>query len=277
MSQLCALEKDASWQPAVRLELKRAYDKVLSPFTDEPDVFRSVMRDTGSVISGSTALWYLMRMPDSWTPNDMDIVTPYSSFSDVLSYLMTLPGATLIDEQADDYRFLPGYCCRYRVRTTGGYIDILQSRTDSPLTVITGYWSTHVMNAMSADAFWSAYPSLTLAGIGIYNLTPEGGSYTYAVERHGQRGFRISSADDFVHDIDLGRTCDGYSACPRLDRVWGDEFTLKMPLTHDSVGSLMDSLVGTHTVAWRLGTPGCGNFKCLLDTDFRNYCVQWTE
>ena len=207
----------------------------------------------------------------------MDIVAPYSSFDDVVEYLMTLPGAALFDEQGDDYRMLPGYYSRYRVRTPGGYIDVLQSKTDTPLTVVTGYWSTHVMNALSADVFWSAYPSLTLAGIGIYNHTPEGGTYTDAVNRHRQRGFRISSEPEFIPNVDLRQGCDGYAACPRRDRVWGDEFTLKLPLTHTSIGGMMNSLVGSHTAGWRLGTPGCGNARCLLGTEFSNYSVRWTE
>ena len=277
MSQLVRLVEEEGWHEAVVMELNRSYSKVLDPFTDNAGTFRAILRATGAVISGSTALWYLLRMPDAWTPRDMDIVTPYDTFNDMFDYLMSLPAAVLIDEQADDYRLLPGYYGRFRVRTSGGYIDIRQSRSNTPFTVITGYWSTHVMNALTADAFWSAYPSLTLQGIGVYNHTPEGGTYTAAVERHRQRGFKISTGPELEHPIAIEVNCDNYVACPRRDRYWGDQFTLKVPLAHRSVQALMESMSGTHTACWRLGTPGCGNSKCLLGSEFRNYCVPWVD
>ena len=186
-----------------------------------------------------------------------------------------LPGATVVDYQPDDYLLLPGYYGRRRVRTPGGYIDIVQSRTASPFTIVSGYWSTHVMNALSADAFWSAYPAHTLQLKGIYNHTPKGGCYTSAVEKHLERGFLISAASELEQDVDLTETCDAYVGCPQRDRVWGDSLTLKLPLTHDSVPALMMSMEGTFMAMWRLGAPGCGGPRCLLETEYHSTCVRW--
>ena len=257
------------------MEMNRSFTQILSPFTQDPDAFRSLLRETGSVISGSTALWYFMRMPTAWTPGDMDIVTPYTSFDTITTHILTLPGTTIVDEQFDDYRLLPGYYGRHRVHTPGGYIDIIQSHTPSPFTVISGYWSTHVMNALSADACWSAYPSLTIKGIGVLNFTPNGGCYTSSFDKHRQRGFSIKTADDTPISPALRHNCDTYSACPHRDRVWGDQYTMAFPLSHQSISHLMDSLTGTYTAGWRLGTYGCGNAKCMLDGEFCCHCFQW--
>ena len=275
MSILSVLEEDVRWHCAVLEALNRDYTKVLKRFTPKPERFRSMLRETGSIVSGSTALWFFFRTRTAWTPGDMDIVTPFSTFDNVVEHVMSLPGAAEVYYKPDDYRLLPGYGLRCRVQTNGGYIDIVQSRTASPFTIVSGYWSTHVMNALTADAFWSAYPAHTIRMLGIYNYTPMGGCYTSAVEKHLERGFQISSEDSFDLGLDLTRSCDAYIGCPQRDRVWGDQFTLKLPLRHRSVEDLMSTLEGTFTAGWRLGAPGCGGDRCLLGTQYRSYCLRW--
>ena len=277
MPLLFSLEEDAHWHSSVLQALNRDYAAMLAPFTSNPAGFRNMLRDTGSVVSGSTALWFLLRKPTSWTPNDMDIVTPYSQYDDVLAYLMSLPGAVHVHYVPDDYRYLPGYYGRRRIDIAGHVIDVVQSRTESPFTVVTGYWSTHLMNALTADAFWSAYPSHTMRMTGIVNWTPKGGCYSIAMEKHQQRGFSLDSTSRPAIGVDLTSTCDGYIGCPRRDRVWGDEFTLKIPLLHSSASDLIKSLPGTLTAGWYLGTSGCGNARCLLSSTYRSYCMQWID
>ena len=277
MEQLAILHEDIYWHTAVVEALNRDYTQVLAPYTDDPSAFRSMLRDTGSIVSGSTALWFFLRMRTTWTPGDMDLITPYATFDTVLAYIMSLPGANPVFYKPDDYLLLPSYCKRQRIRTPGGYIDIVQSRTDSPFTVVSGYWSTHVMNALTADAFWSAYPSHTLNMKGIYNHTPKGGCYTSAVDKHIERGFRISSEPEFALNVDIAHTCDGYIGCPRRYRVWGDQFTLKVPFAHASVPVLMKSMAGTFTAGWHLGAPGCGGSKCLSGADYHGTCLQWVR
>ena len=181
MSILAVLEQDSQWQCAVLETLNRDYTKVLEPFTPDPESFRSMLRETGAIVSGSTALWFFLRTRTAWKPGDMDLITPLATFGTVVDHVMSLPGAAEVYYKPDDYRLLPGYGQRRRVRTNGGYIDIVQSGTASPFTVVSGYWSTHVMNALTADAFWSAYPAHTIKMLGIYNHTPRGGCYTSAV------------------------------------------------------------------------------------------------
>lgn len=80
MQQLAILREDTYWLSAVTETLNRDYTRLLTPFTPDPDAFRSMLRDTGSIVSGSTALWFFLRMRTAWTPGDMDLVTPYASF-----------------------------------------------------------------------------------------------------------------------------------------------------------------------------------------------------
>ena len=76
MFTLVKLRRCRSWHGAVTIELNQSYNASLSPFTTEPATFRDILRRTGSVASGSAALWFMLRMPDSWTPADIDILTP---------------------------------------------------------------------------------------------------------------------------------------------------------------------------------------------------------
>ena len=81
------------WAPAVRSELQSTFADLLSTVCTDPESFRKMMKDTGSVISGSMALYYILRQPKSWTPDDMDLIAPKGRFQDVLDYVKALPGA----------------------------------------------------------------------------------------------------------------------------------------------------------------------------------------
>ena len=92
MVTLVKLMKCPSWEQAAIIELNRAYDKTLSQFTTEPAEFRDILHRTGSIVSGSAAIWFLFRLPVTWKAADMDVFTPYGAFDQVVHLLEELVG-----------------------------------------------------------------------------------------------------------------------------------------------------------------------------------------
>ncbi|KAK7680604.1 hypothetical protein QCA50_016386 [Cerrena zonata] len=60
MPTLVGLLHDTDWQGSVEIELTLSLLKVLAKITDRPSSFREMMRLTQSIITGSTALHYIL-------------------------------------------------------------------------------------------------------------------------------------------------------------------------------------------------------------------------
>lgn len=55
-----------------------------------------MMHETGAIISGATALHFLLRQPCNWTPGDIDIIVPIGHFAQVVTFILNLPGAVIM-------------------------------------------------------------------------------------------------------------------------------------------------------------------------------------
>ncbi|KAH9853917.1 hypothetical protein C2E23DRAFT_867870 [Lenzites betulinus] len=127
---------------------------------------------TCSVISGSAALHILdIDRTVDWTPSDLDVYTPLYSAAQVISYLCIVekyePYGDAINPPYPGVT--SGFRSVVRLRRGEQSIDIIQSLTRSALHPIPYFWSTHVMNYVTADSFCVAYPDLTLAGRALLN------------------------------------------------------------------------------------------------------------
>ena len=204
----------------------------------------------------------------------MEIFTPCGTldevvrlFEDLLGHQARMPNTEASD--ALDYSFAR----QSTIQTDSFRIDILESRTKSPFSLMTSYWSTHIMNALTADTFWSAYPSLTLRKIGIYSFNEDGGCSSLATDNCSRRGFKtFRKAEKSWFGIDAKR-CDGYLACPRRNRLLGDCFTLKLSMSQNSEDNLNRALNGTHTIGWTLGSLPCGTDRCLVPGEHKSICL----
>ncbi|KAI9064829.1 hypothetical protein FKP32DRAFT_1527238, partial [Trametes sanguinea] len=129
-----------------------------------------LLRLTSSVISGSTALHILdVDRAATWTPMDLDIYAPCHSALQVVAYMCRVEKYELL-EHPDTYSYAAGgFDTVYRLRRGTKEIDIIQSSTRSALHPIPFFWSTHVMNYLTADSFCIAYPELTLNGKALLN------------------------------------------------------------------------------------------------------------
>ncbi|KAL6298177.1 hypothetical protein BKA93DRAFT_744658, partial [Sparassis latifolia] len=128
-----------------------------------------IMHESGSIISGSAALWFIHRQA-GWFLHDIDLYVAFSLYEFVINQLLVaFPHALVIIGRCFVGRYStgPSICQVVQFITDRGRIDIVCSRTESPLFPISHFWSTLVMNFVSADTFGSAYPALTLRRCGL--------------------------------------------------------------------------------------------------------------
>ncbi|KAH9895266.1 hypothetical protein C8Q73DRAFT_623280, partial [Cubamyces lactineus] len=130
-----------------------------------------LLRVTNSVLSGSFALHVLNghRGP-RWMPNDMDVYVPMLRARRVAAYLVLAEGYHINEYRKSVYSVhLAGFSLAIQLTKGNSKIDIVQSTTLSALHPIPYFWSTHVMNHLTADTFCVAYPHFTLAGRALLN------------------------------------------------------------------------------------------------------------
>lgn len=160
-------------QAAVDAELNARFMDILTRFFENPVGFRGVMDDTDSVISGSSVI-PLLTGHCEWRGNDLDVYTTFGQFDTVKQYLIRREGfheawsATRIapvqpvvgpaQAEGQNNAMTLGYP---RPVETGIYrvaclmkgdwkVDVIQSRSGSPLYAIPCFWSTLQMNFVSA-------------------------------------------------------------------------------------------------------------------------------
>ncbi|EIW60987.1 uncharacterized protein TRAVEDRAFT_98979, partial [Trametes versicolor FP-101664 SS1] len=132
-----------------------------------------MLRLTAAVISGSTALHVLdIDRAHTWIPNDLDIYTPAHTYQHVVEYLVDHEHYKVLKtDRAKPYSHTnPAINRVVHLERDDLDIDVIQSCNASALYPIPHFWSSHLMNYLSADGFCIAYPDYTLTGRGI--LTP---------------------------------------------------------------------------------------------------------
>lgn len=177
------------------------------------DRFMAMLRDERAVISGSTALFFMFCCSYTgvnssrlnWAPADMDIFEPNTGGqpSRVVKYFV------------ESERFTEMSCTRYRaediyypqakkvtrLERDRLRIDIITTYSSSSIAGVFGFHSTPVMNWISGDGFFSAYPVLTSSYRGLVNsmtftltnfvpaLPPPG--VQRCLQKYYERGFDI--------------------------------------------------------------------------------------
>ena len=255
--------------------LEGRYHALLRRYVLDPNGFRSLLRVTGSVLSGSSVLNLLDReRSHMWTPTDLDIYTATDSTYRVAWYLIHVEGYMFKRSVESSYNgAFAGF--RQVVHLTKGeaHIDIIQSVTISALHPIGYFWGTHVMNYISADFFCIAYPKTTLEGRGLLNPVAlvdrqYPGKRTLAVlKKYAERGYEFR-VRPYAWDASVDTECDQSEGCPRTIRRFGDRYCL-MGSFHmaDSPSLLPHGLpVAGHVVRWWRGGPACGGV-CVAPED----------
>ncbi|KAL6304474.1 hypothetical protein BKA93DRAFT_692856, partial [Sparassis latifolia] len=124
---------------------------------------------TNTVISGSLSLVFF-DVTCSWSPNNADFYVLYGHFFRIVQYLVQVEGYTLDTNVEPPYSYSASIISQVaRLRRGRYHIDVIRSFTESPLCPLPLFWSTHVMNYLSADSFCCAYPDSMLQHRGLLN------------------------------------------------------------------------------------------------------------
>ena len=278
MPTLAMLYRDKGWRAAVCKELALALQSTLSMITPDPASFQSMMRSIRSIISGSTALYHVLRFPNTWQPTDVDLIVPNHRYAQVVQFVLDIPGAVVINEFPQQYeaaRNVTGFSHIVQVQTPYAKFDIIGSADRSPFYPLVFYYGTHVMNAITADLVISAYPSLTLEGHAVLNLSRPRNDHSTraAIQKYTQRGFTFNNIDQ--PPSHFGQACSTTITCPNRNRAFGDMYCLITPNTDRPITETLDLMDEHSTTSWRFPGAPCGNEACYVPGHLATGSITW--
>lgn len=261
---------------AVQSHINRRLSTAIAHAGIPSTILLQLLRESHSVISGSTSLHFMLPHDDRvWTPKDLDLYTNKSGYALVLSTLAQY-GYTI-------HKVYTGYTSRHgqedaaaeafgfgvdRVinlqNECNGSIDVIVSTEDSPYIPIFNFHSTALMNFISGDGFFCAYPRLTSKGISVVNPLGFPGRDTptariqSCIQKYENRGFT------YVYHSTSRRLCTFIGCfsnrCIEPIRHTQDKQCLYVQFACDDIGA-MDGCLRTYAhkynVKWCLGVKSC--------------------
>ncbi|KAH7906346.1 hypothetical protein BJ138DRAFT_1117666 [Hygrophoropsis aurantiaca] len=237
-------------------------DNHLAKFVTSPTYLLHAMRITSSVISGSFALAMLLPAADvAWGVADLDIYTNFKSYHRLIIYLLR-EGYTI---RSTTRRHSPVCYSNSAIRKVMTLdkqtrsIDVIISAFKDSTIPIFHFHSTIVMNYVSADSLFSAYPRLTSQYRALVNPLSLPQSHvngpSCAMEKYRHRGFRIPTWSERNTPGDP-HTCENNMSCPRQIRATHDRGSLRLELDIANVTDTADN-EGNKVVLWRFGGERC--------------------
>ncbi|KAI0349060.1 hypothetical protein OH77DRAFT_232328 [Trametes cingulata] len=258
---------------AVLAVLNARYDGLLSKYVSKPAEFRAVLHMPKAVVSGSAALHILdVDGRGAWEPKDIDVYTPIGMSMRFVKYLegegfRVAQCQSSSESYQDDYAGFKTVVHAVKGTLT---VDVIQSTTLSALHPLPYFWSTHVMNFLTADSFCIAYPAFTLQGLGLTNpIALDDRRYPRQRTLDVMAKYKARSYDFRLHphawEADVHAKCRQAEGCPLSIRWFGDRFCLMgsliaVDMTLDGTASLLPD--NTRTVRWWRGGDACGG-QCL--------------
>ena len=268
--ELCDMLRQPSTKVQAIAQLQDTFNRLVGFFLPDPQAFSDLLTDTGSVITGQAALWFMMRDERSPRPATLKLTCPLHEFDTVYAFLMQLPDATvhpyhedlfLSNENRVDYYGIRQRTC---VKTAMGVIELLESESHTAFHPIPFQHGTHMMNALSPGHFISPYASLTLNKIA---FTPP-----LLIRHHNAElptvdstKFRLETYPLAVSDV--GKTCYFFPACSKRIRTFADEDCLTLSFSTTPVETYHNIPMDATCTAWRLGGEPCGNSRCFLEME----------
>ncbi|KAI9061415.1 hypothetical protein FKP32DRAFT_1540303, partial [Trametes sanguinea] len=147
--------------------LDREFNASLRPYVRAPILFRNTLRMLHGVISGSFALAFVSRNnTPEFEPADLDIYVGRSYAKRLASYLIQVEGYVPDDNDSHPY-ISRGYTEVIGMSRGAVRVQVIQSETSSALYPLAHFWSSHVMNFLTADGFCVCYPAYTFQGRGL--------------------------------------------------------------------------------------------------------------
>lgn len=245
---------------------------VLHTFVLSPTDLLDCMDETGSVVSGSVALWFVLGGSTGWIPNNLDIYCPSYTTCTLVKFLQEQEGyaenAGSQRTDTHDYSTLPSidpsiYSITRLVHSKGRRIDIIESLSPSALHPIVSGWTTLLPNYVSARTLCIPYPYHVLARTGCFAQSQENPSYTYQIiEKYVSRGFAMLEYQSGLTPgvarayPDAPQDCAQNPYCPHHLRSFGDKWCLQYTFRKGMEGQM--DRVECLIPKWRFGGDKCG-------------------
>lgn len=273
----------------VAYELRSSLVTLVARFFPNPYDFINSLSPWGALIVGDAALSHVLHEPSMCNATFELAVgsTYFESFVDNMSRLFPVGSAleSHIDRPAPDGFAFHRHITRiseFRLYP-GLSVTVYESCMPSACDVVSGYWTTGLMNFVTGYTFGCAYPRLTLNNRALVCDTrvPWMGWSDYAIARRlASYGFET---DRYPHKWALyargptSSTCptiDGCGrsiyVCPQQGRFFGDPGSLVVFYDGLSIGleGLRDLNVAPYgtMVTWRIPSSGPCTLNCL-ETD----------
>lgn len=146
---------------AVVIFLHHQIFRLVAHFIDQPSAFFDLLHCTQAVISGSAILQTLFAFENTYLhADDLDVYVEYGDVALFTEFLQMLGFHLAASATSQPY-------AHGSIRSIITFhhkhskVDIIESCTPSSVSLIFKFHSTAVMNYISADAIFSAYPYLT--------------------------------------------------------------------------------------------------------------------
>ncbi|KIO11376.1 hypothetical protein M404DRAFT_842832 [Pisolithus tinctorius Marx 270] len=132
-------------------------------FFENPQDLYDLLRLGQAIISGSTALHFLLAQKEvTWSPHDLDVYTIPKNIEFLLTEVK-LRGYQIISvKTGNDVRYYNSHIASiFTLVRNRRKIDIMVSASPTPISPIFQYHSTVLMNFITHDTVFCAYPHLT--------------------------------------------------------------------------------------------------------------------
>jgi hypothetical protein len=165
----------------------------------DPLGFRKVLDMSGSVVSGSSVVWFLQRGPEDWAPADLDVYTAYGKSSSVIDWFCK-DGYTIIREPPildATYMVEGSKVLRItKLQKEDKRIDIMETVSMHSMKPILSYHSTVVMNYISANSIGVFYPKLFFDNKGYIRANKEETDENQWEQKYDARSFKLKRIID---------------------------------------------------------------------------------
>ena len=247
----------------VRLNLQQRIDSLAAPFFSSGTILQEILRTCDAVISGSSALHFLLPITTTtWKPNDLDLYVPHRYMRELTIRLQNLGYQQLPLNPHTSYSS-PHILAVHKFALREKIIDVIMSSTSAAFSPIFLFDSTAVMNFISADEIFSAYPDLTLQYKSLLN--------PHSLYKHPYSRIKLSHLQKYLDRgfkfIPCRESHTSNFTCRSLGRTITDAGCLWINLHSGRRVPQHPANIfhqyGTLDVEWRLGGHICGS-DCFL-------------
>lgn len=267
----------------VRKHIYRRSRLLVRPFVTEPENLFLVLKLSRAAISGSSALRFMLPyMSQDWTCKDLDIYTPQIESEVVVNFFL-LEGYKVAKMAKAKPPYRPGMFDVTTMIKGARSIDVVMMPHTSFFTTISRFHLSCLINFLSADGFFSAYPTLTnaeyslvshLAFTGNGDTSPRD-TTVEAYRKYQRRGFKLLHLPKTVNlprseDTAPMHSCGVSVWCPHTPRTTNDPHCLYVPFEANPTSVTYDrpsnrGLYGCgFGTLWILGGPSCdGTYNTL--------------